>query len=171
MKNPSRRVLSTFRDYVNGEALQIPGMDRVPIISGRAKKFLEDDVDLIALRKPKDDGVFSAILQDYWIFRKRKATDPFDRTTIHSNRHVERTVAAISMIIAALLLIGATIALSLITNDKTRLGTIAGFTFLFALSMLLLTNSSKAEIYGATAAYAAVLVVFVSGNGNPNQHV
>jgi len=164
MKKPSKRVLCTFRDYVNGGALHIPGIGKAPMISGRAETFLEEDIDLIALQKPKDDDLLSTVLQDHWISQKRTATDPFDRTTIHSGRYVMRTVAAISMIIAALLLIGATVALHLIKNDKARLGMIAGFTFLFALSMLLLTNSRKAEIYRATAAYAAALVVLVSGD-------
>ena len=38
------------------------------------------------------------------------------------------------------------------------------FTVLFAGSVGLLTAASRAEVFAATAAYAAVLVVFVSGN-------
>ena len=41
---------------------------------------------------------------------------------------------------------------------------IAGFTILFALSVGLLTSAKKAEIFASTAAYAAVLVVFVSAD-------
>ena len=45
---------------------------------------------------------------------------------------------------------------------------IAAFTLLFGLSLRFLTNAKRAEIYGSSAAYAAVLVVFVSGNlGQP----
>jgi hypothetical protein len=38
------------------------------------------------------------------------------------------------------------------------------FTAAFALSITLLTGASRPEIFAATAAYAAVLVVFVSGD-------
>lgn len=41
---------------------------------------------------------------------------------------------------------------------------IGGFTVGFAISVGLLTNARRAEVFAATAAYAAVLVVFVSGN-------
>ena len=40
---------------------------------------------------------------------------------------------------------------------------VALFTALFAGVVGMLTNARRAEIFGSTAAYAAVLVVFVSG--------
>lgn len=70
-----------------------------------------------------------------------------------------------------------------VTSPDWRLGLIATFTTLFAGSVGLLTNARRAELFGATAAYvhplpvsleyiadlnvcryAAVLVVFVSGD-------
>jgi hypothetical protein len=58
-------------------------------------------------------------------------------------------------------------------GSSTRAGLtlclIALFTCLFAGTIALVTNASKAEIFGSCAAYVAVLVVFVSGdfaNGN-----
>jgi hypothetical protein len=44
------------------------------------------------------------------------------------------------------------------------LGLLTVFTLLFAGSIGLLTNARRAEVFAATAAYAAVLVVFVSGD-------
>ena len=45
---------------------------------------------------------------------------------------------------------------------------IAAFTVVFGLSLRLLSNAKRAEIYASSAAYAAVLVVFVSGDlGQP----
>lgn len=74
------------------------------------------------------------------------------------------TVALISTLVAALELIGPILGLYFATNNGTRLGMIAAFTVLFALSLRLLSNASRAEIFGASAAYAAVLVVFVSSD-------
>lgn len=45
---------------------------------------------------------------------------------------------------------------------KLRIGMVALFTILFASFVALLTSARIAEIFGATAAYVAVLVVFVS---------
>jgi hypothetical protein len=74
-----------------------------------------------------------------------------------------------SVIFSGILLLGAMACLSLISNRswKLRLGMVALFTLLFAVVVGLLTNARRAEIFGSTAAYAAVLVVFVSGNLGP----
>jgi hypothetical protein len=44
---------------------------------------------------------------------------------------------------------------------------VALFTALFAVVVGLLTSARRAEVFGATAAYAAVLVVYVSGSLGP----
>lgn len=51
---------------------------------------------------------------------------------------------------------------------KLRLGMVALFTALFAFTVGLLTNARRAEIFGSSAAYAAVLVVYVSGSLGPS---
>ena len=80
-------------------------------------------------------------------------------------------VAVISIVLAAILLIGAITSLYFVTMPAARLGMISAFTVLFALSVGVMTNSKRAEVFAATAAYAAVLVVFVSGNlGNSNSN-
>jgi hypothetical protein len=56
--------------------------------------------------------------------------------------------------------------LYLVTNDRIRFVLIAVFTALFAAVVSLFSNARRAEMFAATAAYAAVLVVFVSGNLN-----
>jgi hypothetical protein len=45
-----------------------------------------------------------------------------------------------------------------------KLGWIGLFTLLFAVAIPVVTNARRAEVFAACAAYAAVLVVFVSGN-------
>ena len=59
--------------------------------------------------------------------------------------------------------------LSVLDNQswKVRLGLVALFTSLFALTIGLLTNARRAEMFGSTAAYAAVLVVYVSQGLGP----
>lgn len=60
-----------------------------------------------------------------------------------------------------------------VLNDqswKVRLGMVALFTSIFAFTIGLLTNARRAEVFGATAAYTAVLVVYVSqGLGPPSK--
>jgi hypothetical protein len=136
----------------------------MPIISGRAKRFLSEEVDLVSVRPPADEDILSRLLQDHWSFQKRGSRDPLDRTTIYKNKHVVHTVATISMSIAALLLISAIISLYAVIDSKAKLGLVAMYTLLFALSVATLTNARRTEVFAATAAYAAVLVVFISGD-------
>lgn len=78
------------------------------------------------------------------------------------------------VVLAAVLLFGAIYNLYFVRDDQKRLGLIAGYTVVFALCVGLLTNARRSEIFGACAAYAAVLVVFVSGdlgsNTNSSRH-
>ncbi len=63
-----------------------------------------------------------------------------------------------------MLLIGAVVALNYVQSQSWRIALIGIFTVLFAGSVGLLTTASRAEVFAATAAYATVLVVFLSGN-------
>jgi hypothetical protein len=47
-------------------------------------------------------------------------------------------------------------------NMVAKLGTVTGFVVGFSLWLLFLTGVQKKEAFGAIAAYAAVLVVYIS---------
>lgn len=81
-----------------------------------------------------------------------------------SDEAINTFVAWFSTCLAALLLIGAIVILYKVRDPDWRLGLIAMFTCLFAGSVGVLTNARRAELFAATAGYAAVLVVFVSGD-------
>jgi hypothetical protein len=151
---------------VNGSAFEDEEHNPMPIISGRAKAFLNNPDDLVALTKVGEDDYLSRFLQDHWLrlFRKRKTADPLDRTTIYKNAYIVRTVAAFDLVLAAVLLIGAIVHLYFVTDPKVKLSLVATYTLLFASSIVLCTNARRAEIFAATATYAAVLVVFVSSD-------
>lgn len=70
----------------------------------------------------------------------------------------------ISIVGAVLILEVAIVALYVVTNNHIRLGLVALFTSLFAATLTVFSNARRAEMFAATAAYAAVLVVFLSGN-------
>lgn len=162
MERPSSRALTALRHWTSGKGLFQDGNDQ-PIVSGKDQYMYDDADDLVALRTPTDKDVLSKFLQDHWK-PFGKSEQPFPDGTIYFlERHVVHTVAVISTVIAAILLVGAITVLYFITDSGARLGTIACFMVLLALSVSLLTNAKRAEIFAATAAYAAVLVVFVSG--------
>ncbi|KAF2691180.1 hypothetical protein K458DRAFT_455504, partial [Lentithecium fluviatile CBS 122367] len=164
LKGPSGRVLNTIRDYISGSAFKTHTTPALPLISGLAKDYLTTKTDLIALHRSPSTDPLSKVLQDHWAFQTRSTPDPLDRTTLYNKDHVVRTVTVISMISAATLLIAAIVSLYSVNSDKAKLGLVAMYTVLFALSVASLTNARRAEMFASTAAYAAVLVVFVSGD-------
>ena len=85
-----------------------------------------------------------------------------------SERRLRAVVAILNVLIAAVLLFGAILTLYYVTDEQKRLGLIAGYTIAFAICVGLVTQARRSEVFAACAAYAAVLVVFVSGNlGGP----
>ncbi|OAL46763.1 hypothetical protein IQ07DRAFT_545756 [Pyrenochaeta sp. DS3sAY3a] len=171
MGTPNDQPLSALREFVKGSFFKDENGKALPIISGRAQGFLDDKNDLISMAKPHEEDYLTRILQNCWISRKPKtvsslnqiSVDPFDRTAIYRNIHIVRTVAALDLLLAALLLVGSIVNLYFVQDHKAKLGLIALYTILFALSVTLCTNARRAEVFASTAAFAAVLVVFVSG--------
>lgn len=74
-----------------------------------------------------------------------------------------KCVAIISSILSAILLFGSIASLYFVHNPYALLGMLGGWTVLFAVSVGWLTNAKRDQVFAATAAYCAVLVVFVSG--------
>lgn len=134
----------------------------VSLISGRVQSFLDCEADLFTLANPIEEDYLSRFLQNHWLFKRRQTSEQYARTTVYKNAHITRTVAALDLVLAALLLIGAIVNLYFVPHAKAKLGLVAMYTILFASSIALCTNARRAEIFAATAAYAAVLVVFVS---------
>lgn len=162
-RQPCDRSMSALREFVNGTAVKNDEGVPVSLIKGRAQAYLDRESDLITLARPIEDYL-SRFLQDHWIFRSRNTSEMYDRTAIYKNSHTNRTVAGIDLLLAAILLIGAIANLYLVPNAKATLGLVAMYTMLFASSVVLCTNARRTEVFDATAAYAAVLVVFVSGD-------
>ncbi|KAH7318379.1 hypothetical protein B0I35DRAFT_431974 [Stachybotrys elegans] len=115
--------------------------------------------DLAAVRRPADKDPLSRFLQEHWMFKTTKITD---ETEYIQENHVAWVAAILSIIDATFLLVGAIVCLRFLQNENAQLGVIALFMVLFAVSVGILTNARRAEIFASTAAYAAVLVVFIS---------
>jgi hypothetical protein len=69
-----------------------------------------------------------------------------------SERKIAHAVNLFSMFITAVLLVGAIVNLYTVQSPNVRLGLIGGYTAVFALSLGVLTNARRAELYGSTAA-------------------
>jgi uncharacterized membrane protein len=86
-----------------------------------------------------------------------------DETEYVVESHIHWVGAVVSTLVAAILLLGAIFLLRILDQkEDAQLSAIAMFTILFSASVRVMTNARRAEIFASTAAYAAVLVVFVS---------
>lgn len=126
--------------------------------------MLDDAKDLAALRSSLETDPLSSLLRDHWPFRGKPYPDPRDTTQHFLESHVKWAVILITTVVAAILLIGAITGLYFVKRPEAKLGMIAGLTTLFAVSVGALTSAKRQEVFAASAAYAAVLVVFVSGD-------
>ena len=133
--------------------------------TGLGEKLLEDEHDFVALGVVEEQDRLTKIIQDVggqWLPGSR--TPASKEVKYYSEDVVNKIVAGITIILAAILLEGAIVTLYFVTNAHLQLGLIALFMVLFAASIGLLSNAKRSEMFAATAAYAAVLAVFVSGN-------
>ncbi|KAL2063967.1 hypothetical protein VTL71DRAFT_4461 [Oculimacula yallundae] len=135
---------------------------------GASARAYDDIHDLVALRVPADQDLISSFVQNNLaIFFQTSAPD--GKTAYISERSVARFVAIISTVLAAIMLFGAVISLYYVQNPRALLGMVSGWTVIFAVCVGQLTNAKRDQVFGATAAYAAVLVVFLNRAEMPIQ--
>ncbi|KAF4637918.1 hypothetical protein G7Y89_g136 [Cudoniella acicularis] len=130
------------------------------------------EADLVTLVQADDDRLSRVLRHVFgrW-FRDRKRNPQPDLDLYYfSEDRIQLTSYIITIIFSGILLLGAMACLGIL-NDKSwklRLGLLAIFTSLFAVVIGLLTNAKRNKIFASTAAYAAVLAVYVSANLGPS---
>jgi len=128
-----------------------------------------DDRDLVATHPPKKlDGLTRWIREDWTPFYHvylRKGKTRQEKAVTYRETMMLKFTAGVTMVIASIL---PTVAIGVLTTAKTtmqKLLYIGGFTALFAIGVMWLTDAgaSRLSVFTATAAFSAVLVVFVQG--------
>ncbi|EHK50253.1 hypothetical protein TRIATDRAFT_280152 [Trichoderma atroviride IMI 206040] len=165
LKEYNRKILKAFRIYFfHGRPEESKDW---PMLGGHSSSLYEDPDDLLVLHTTEPPDRLTVFVQDYlgFFFRDENTHGASAGPLVGyaSGKKISIFISYLSAILAALLLVGAIIILYRTKSNDVKLGLLALFTTLFAASVGLLTNAKQAEVFGATAAYAAVLVVFVSG--------
>ncbi|KAF3937741.1 hypothetical protein ABW19_dt0203698 [Dactylella cylindrospora] len=144
-------------------------------------RFLEDRGDVCALKAGSEDSaVLTAALRSWardsfgglsWIFRKKGNPASYgDPSIVYYNTDWKDTLARLLYAtLVSVVLVAAVIALFFIDSDGGRLACLCIATFLCGVVMAVFTTAKKGEIMGATAAYCAVLVVFVGSTIGDNK--
>ncbi|KAJ9638277.1 hypothetical protein H2199_006964 [Coniosporium tulheliwenetii] len=143
--------------------------------------------DIVTLRQGREwagfDGFIEKSLQkiDCKLVRylfcnadlRRKTTDPDGH--YYSAARIENFVALLITCVIFILLVLPVVAMYKLTCNTSRnatfdaVGVLIVFTLLFSAAMSLLTKARRHELFAASAAYCAVLVVFISNFNNVGQ--
>ncbi|KAF3916163.1 hypothetical protein AA313_de0204659 [Arthrobotrys entomopaga] len=158
---PSDRVVTSIRNWRANQ-----GDPPINDISEQAydKTY---EADLIALKPPKCDDPLSIFAQNY-LGKFFKIPQPAhipnsENVLYYSETAIDLFVTIICTLLAIIVLVGSMTTLFFVKSQGVRLGLVWVFTFLFAVSIFLMAKLSKGEIFLATAAYCAILVVYISG--------
>ncbi|KAI9709891.1 MAG: hypothetical protein M1820_002968 [Bogoriella megaspora] len=173
MRKPSKQLYKAFYNHfwnVENPKGSFPSLVRT-------SSFLYDDrEELVALACPPQEDPLSGFLRKYLpdlfmavfllteMFKlMRQQTHRRGSLGYFSAHRIAMVVWMVNMIPAVSFFYGAILSLYYARSDKVKLGLVAAHTVAFSLGVSLLTNARWSEVFGACAAYAAVLVVFVSG--------
>jgi hypothetical protein len=164
LQRPSRQVHAAFEGYVNNVNMAKP----FPKLAGIGSDIYDNRNDLISLVSTHDEDRLTTLLRSYCpsLFRRKAERQNSSRTSVQylSEPRLSIFVGLVNVVVAASMLFGAIFNLFYVQNEKKRLGILAGYTMAFALCIGFLSNAKRSEIFSASAAYAAVLVVFVSSD-------
>ncbi|KAJ1326966.1 DUF6594 domain-containing protein [Microdochium nivale] len=158
LHRPGRRVLEALRQmFAQSPRVSDPPTDH----------YLDRETDLVALSTLPRQDYLSKYLRRGSAFSPQDTEKGGKLPAIgrFEERKIARTVTFLTVVIAAIFLIGPILALYFTPPDWERLLIIVVFTAGFAASIALITSAQRAEIFVATATYAAVLVVFVNEGG------
>jgi hypothetical protein len=141
-----------------------------PVLGGLSKTFLDNNSDLVRLGEESGQTDYlSRFLRRHWPVEKDLSDDGRVQIGRFSEASISTAAAVINIAIAALLLIGPIIGLFFVSDNGAKLGMIAAFTAAFAVSVGIMTNAKRPEIFAATAAYVhRVLPFFLIGTTNCN---
>ncbi|KAE9369205.1 hypothetical protein N431DRAFT_493067 [Stipitochalara longipes BDJ] len=154
LDSPGSRALEVFKDWFN----------RKKPFAGKGNKLMENE-DIAALRPSQAQDRLSKTLQKRvgWMFQKeRQVPRSWGEMIYFSEKQLTRAVQILSVLFSALALTGAIVALHYIGPTGWRFGALGGFLLTFALALGILTDATTPEMFAATAAFAAVLVVFIA---------
>ena len=124
--------------------------------------------DTISLTPDPNREAFSRFLTYKlgWLFLSGKDKQEARQKgfTVFSDHRVRRTTRVVAVVLSSILPVLSTVILYYVHSTNVHIGLIIVFSTLFSGVVALVSDARNVEVMAATAAYAAVMVVFVSGN-------
>ncbi|CAN9107213.1 unnamed protein product [Alternaria alternata] len=178
-QRPSKRDYRNFRTWFYNVK---------PLTNDSEEEFIMRKEDLVSLRHGREwsgfDGFVESCLRRVHcrLTQKMFATKELrektsDKCTFYySQSRIERLVGLIITVMIFVLLVLPVVAMYQLTSVGDRnstfdaVGILVVFTLLFSAAMSLVTKAKRHELFGASAAYCAVLVVFISNFNNDGKN-
>ncbi|KAI6884928.1 hypothetical protein KC360_g6034 [Hortaea werneckii] len=160
LRTPSKAYLTAFREFLGSRrdwTINVPGQPLGEVEQEEYAVTYSPDTDRLT-RLIEQNIVKSRIK---WFREKRNVPHSWQGVYYISDHMIEAFASIFAVTTAASLLIGGIAALDSARARDVRLGILAAFTVAFAAFVGLLTTAKRSELSAATAAYAAVLVVYV----------
>ena len=124
--------------------------------------------DMINLAPDPYREAFSRFLAEKlgWLFLSSKEKQEVQQRgfTVFSDQRIRRTTRLFAVVLSSILPVLSIVILYYVHSTNVHIGLIIVFSTLFSAVVALVSDARNVEVMAATAAYAAVLVVFVSGN-------
>ncbi|MCJ1305171.1 hypothetical protein MMC08_007985 [Hypocenomyce scalaris] len=177
LQRPSDRDYRSVKRWIHGNK---------PLVADE-EEYIHCKEDLVTLRRGREcagfDGFMEMLLQKTncrlirYIFCSRELRQKSNDEHIYyfDQKRVDALVSTIIMLVIIVLLVLPIVGMYRLSSDNTRadtftaIGVLIVFTLLFCAVMSMLTKARRHEIFAASAAYCAVLVVFISNiNGYQN---
>ncbi|KAF2125112.1 hypothetical protein P153DRAFT_360718 [Dothidotthia symphoricarpi CBS 119687] len=174
-QRPSKRDYRSLRRWFRSKA---------PLNYEREEEFIKRKEDLITLRQGREWAGFDGWIEECinklpsrlskYLFTtpelRKKSDDPL--MSFYSISRIEKLASLIITSVIFILLVLPVVAMYKPTSVGGRnstfdaVGILVVFTLLFSAAMSLLTMAKRHELFAASAAYCAVLVVFISNFSN-----
>ncbi|KAH6630608.1 hypothetical protein B0J18DRAFT_421686 [Chaetomium sp. MPI-SDFR-AT-0129] len=120
---------------------------------------------------PPEKDIFSSFLRGVLLqifhflcgerFKIGRVVDEESGIRSYDDSRIDKASSMITVILASVLPVLAIFVLNSLSTTNARIGTIVGFTAAFATILAVFSSAKRAEIFAATATFAAIEVVYV----------
>lgn len=124
--------------------------------------------DLVKIVPDHNKEVFSHFLVNKFGFLFLPSMERQKVLGVFPDHRIRRITRVVAVVMSSILPILSIVILYFVQSINIRIGLIIIFSVLFSAVIALVSDARNAEVMAATAAYAAVLVVFVSGTLQPH---
>ena len=164
LERPPKNVLETMRNVLEWDDDLRSSISKIDV-EYLDSKYSQDTISLTASPNRDTFSRFLAVRLG-WIFLSSEEKQEALRTglAVFSDDRVHKTTRVVAVVLASILPVLSIVILYYVRPTNIRIGLIIVFSTLFSAVVALVSDARNVEVMAATAAYAAVLVVFVSGN-------